>query len=208
MIHFQEGDHQSIWTEDLDKAEKLSRIVQSGVVGSKHQTNTETETIVLASWIDRFIAWLIDFIIVSIRLGILFVVISLPFWIAFPQLFESTNMNMPFRSLGGQWPSYIISSLVIMAYWTYFESTTGRSVGKKLLNLKTTDLVGKSIDVKTAVIESLGKAFLLPLDVIFGWILTNNKRQRIFNRANGTIVVKAKEIEENDTSKNVTYLKD
>ena len=32
MIHFQEGDHQSIWTEDLDKAEKLSRMVQSGVV--------------------------------------------------------------------------------------------------------------------------------------------------------------------------------
>ena len=41
-----------------------------------HLATTKTETIVLASWIDRFIAWLIDFIIVSIGLGILFAVIS------------------------------------------------------------------------------------------------------------------------------------
>ena len=190
----------------LDRREISPRIQTT--LPSSATTNTETETIVLASWIDRFIAWLIDFIIVSIGLGILFAAISLPFWIAFPQMFESTNIDMPFRGLGGQWPSYIISSLVFMAYWTYFESTTGQSIGKKLLHLKTTDLAGKSIDVKTALIESFGKAFLLPLDVILGWILTNNKRQRIFNRTSGTVVVKVKEGEENDTSKNVTYLKD
>src|SRR5215469_32764 len=93
-------------------------------------TNTVSETIVLASWIDRFIAWLIDFIIVSIGLGILFAAISIPFWIAFPQMFESTSMNMPFGSLGGHWPYYIISSLAFIAYWTYFESTTGQSIGR------------------------------------------------------------------------------
>src|SRR5215469_16738499 len=93
-------------------------------------TNTVSETIVLASWIDRFIAWLIDFIIVSIGLGILFAAISIPFWIAFPQMFESTSMNKPFGSLGGHWPYYIISSLAFIAYWTYFESTTGQSIGR------------------------------------------------------------------------------
>jgi hypothetical protein len=173
---------------------------------SSATTNTETETIVLARWIDRFIAWLVDFIIVSIGLGILFAAISLPFWIAFPHWFESTNMNMGFRSLGGPWPPYLISSLVFMAYWTYFEATTGQSIGKKLLHLKTTDLAGKSIDVKTAVIEGFGKAFLLPLDVILGWIFTNYKRQRIFNRASNTIVIKLKV--NNTVSNNVTYLKD
>ena len=35
-------------------------------------TTTKAQTIVLASWRDRFIAWLIDFIIVSIGLGIIF----------------------------------------------------------------------------------------------------------------------------------------
>ena len=178
---------------------------------SSAATTPETETIVLASWIDRFIAWLIDFIIVSIGLGILFAAISIPFWTAFPQMFEmfdSVNVNMLFRSGNGQWSPYITSSLVFMAYWTYFESTSGQSIGKKLLYLKTTNLTGKSIDVKTALIESFGKAFLLPIDVILGWIFTNNKRQRVFNRASGTIVIKVKEGEENDTSKGVTYLKD
>src|ERR1700693_3629421 len=111
---------------------------------------------------------------------------------------------MAYRSVGPF--NYIISSLVFMAYWTYFESTSGQSISKKLLHLKTTDLDAKSIDVKTAVIESFGKAFLLPLDVILGWIFTNDRRQRIFNRASNTIVIKLKE--NNTVSNNVTYLKD
>jgi hypothetical protein len=32
----------------------------------------------------------------------LFAAISLPFWIAFPQMFGSTNMNMPFSNLDGK----------------------------------------------------------------------------------------------------------
>jgi len=165
---------------------------------SSSSATTNTETIVLARWIDRFVAWLIDFIIVSIGLGILFAVLSFPYW------FDNTNMNMAYRSVGPF--NYIISSLVFMAYWTYFESTTGQSIGKKLLHLKTTTLDGKKIDAKTTAIESFGKAFLLPLDVILGWVFTNNKRQRIFNRASNTIVIKLKE--NNTVSNNVTYLKD
>ena len=45
-----------------------------------------------------------------------------------------------------------------------------------------TDLIGKSIG-KTALVQSFGKAFLLPFDFILGRIFTNNKRQKIFNRA-------------------------
>ena len=172
-------------------------------------TTTDTETIVLASWIDRFIAWLIDFIIISLGLGIIYAAISLPFWLTGPHSFESASMNMGFWNLGAPWTSYIISSVVFMGYWTYFESTTGQSIGKKLLHLKTTDLDGtRNIDVKAALIESFGKAFLLPIDVILGWIFTNNQRQRIFNRASGTIVVKIKEGAEKYTSRNITYLKD
>ena len=53
---------------------------------------------------------------------------------------------------------YIISSLGLLAYWIYFESTTGQSIGKRLLKIKTTDLDGRKIDTKSAVIESIGKA--------------------------------------------------
>jgi uncharacterized RDD family membrane protein YckC len=173
-------------------------------------TTTKTEKIVLASWVDRFIAWLIDFIIVSIGLGILFAVISLPFWIAFPHWFDgSTYMTMDSRNTVAPWLPYIISSIVFMAYWIYFESTSGQSLGKRVLHVRTTDLDGKSIDLKTAAIESIGKAFLLPIDVLLGWIFTNDNRQRIFNRVSDSIVVKLKDSEEGlDMSKNVTYLKD
>jgi uncharacterized RDD family membrane protein YckC len=95
-----------------------------------------------------------------------------------------------------------------MAYWTYFESTTGQSIGKRVMHLRTTDLTGNTVDLKTAAIESFGKAFLLPLDVLLGCIFTNDKRQRIFNRASNSIVAKLKESEDRDISKNVTYIKD
>jgi uncharacterized RDD family membrane protein YckC len=191
---------------------KISSKIQATLPPSSlsSATTTKTETIVLASWLDRFVAWLIDFIIVSIGLGIICAVIYLPFWIAFPHWFdESTNTNIPSSSLGAPWLPYLISSPVFTAYWTYFECTTGQSIGKKLLHLRTTDLEGKSIDAKTAAIESFGKAFLLPLDVLLGWIFTSHKRQRILNRASNTIVVKLEKSEEyHDTSKNVTYVKD
>jgi uncharacterized Rmd1/YagE family protein len=68
-------------------------------------------------------------------------------------------------------------------------------------------LGGGKIDKKIAVIESFGKAFLLPIDVVLGWIFTNNKRQRIFNRITNTIVIKLKpkEIAEVES---VKYTKD
>jgi hypothetical protein len=51
--------------------------------GSPPTSNTGEDNrpveIVLAGWVDRFVAWLIDFIIVSIRLGILFALLAIPF---------------------------------------------------------------------------------------------------------------------------------
>ncbi len=171
---------------------------------------TNTQRIVLASWIDRFVAWLIDVVIVSIGLGILFALISIPFWAAVSQSFDSGSsyMNMESRNLGAPWLPYVVSSIVFMAYWTYFECTSGQSIGKRVMHLRTTDLNGNTPDLRTAAIESFGKAFLLPFDVLFGWIFTNDKRQRIFNRVSDSIVVKVRKVEDYDASRNVSYMKD
>ena len=156
--------------------------------------------ITLASWGDRFLAWLVDFILVSIGLAILFALISIPFWFTY-----YGNMERVFRDTGPL--PYIISSLGFLAYWTYFESTTGQSIGKRLLKIKSTDLGGRKLDIKSAILESFGKAFLLPIDVVLGWIFTNNKRQRIFNRITNTIVVKLKPKEIAETE-SIKYTKD
>jgi len=97
---------------------------------------------------------------------------------------------------------YLPSSLAFFGYWTYFEHTSGRSIGKRFLNIKTT----KSVDTKNAALESFGKSFLLPIDVILGWLFTNNKRQRIFNKLSGTIVIKLRPREKQ--SENIRYRKD
>jgi hypothetical protein len=55
------------------------------------------------------------------------------------------------------------------------------------------------------MIGSFGKSFLLPIDIVLGWILTNEKRQRVFNKLGDTLVVKIKIPE--DIS-DVTYTKD
>jgi uncharacterized RDD family membrane protein YckC len=115
-------------------------------------------------------------------------------------------MEKVFRDTGPL--PYIIASLGFLAYWTYFESTTGQSIGKRLLRIKTTDLIGRKIDTKSAIIESFGKAFLLPIDVVLGWIFTNNNRQRIFSRITNTIVIKLKPKEIATTAESVRYTKD
>lgn len=155
----------------------------------------------LARWTERFIAWLIDFVIISIGLAILFVILSIPFWIyyATAEVDERFNGLQPFH--------YLISSLVFFLYWTYFESTTGQSIGKRVMNLKTTSLNGTVAERKKVALAAFGKAFLLPFDVILGWIFTNDKRQRIFNRVSNTRVIKIK-TESVSTDSNIRYVKD
>jgi uncharacterized RDD family membrane protein YckC len=154
----------------------------------------------LASWVDRFAAWLIDFIIVSIGLGILFALIAFPFWISnYGNDVSSEKRNIePFH--------YFLSSLTFLAYWTYFEYRSGQSIGKRLLNIKVTDMSGNAVEIKAVVLQSFGKSFLLPVDVILGWLFTNNKRQRIFNKLSNTIVIKLKPRDER--TENIRYKKD
>ena len=144
--------------------------------------------IALAGWGERFVAWLIDFIIVSVVLWAIFAAVAFPFWI---------NMSDRWFDSGGGPISWGATSLVFFAYWIYFEATNGQSLGKMALKIRTTDLAGNKVDWKGAAIESFGKAFLLPIDVVLGWLFTNDKRQRIFSRAGNTIVVKIKSGEQN-----------
>jgi uncharacterized RDD family membrane protein YckC len=157
--------------------------------------------IILARWTERFVAWLIDFVIVSIGLAVLFVLLSIPFWM----YYAPEDVDERFR--GPQSYHYLISSLVFFLYWTYFESRTGQSLGKKVMNLKTTNLDGTVAQGKKVALAAFGKAFLLPFDVILGWIFTNERRQRIFNRASNTIVIKIK-TESRSTDGNIRYVKD
>jgi uncharacterized RDD family membrane protein YckC len=152
------------------------------------------EKIILAKWTDRFFAWLIDFIIIS---SISTMIIFLSFGSIYYEFEED-----------GFWAEntqYIPTSIMFFAYWVFLEYKTGQTIGKKIMNLRVLDIKGGNPKLIGILLSSFGKSFLLPIDMILGWILTNEKRQRVFSKLGDTITVKIKEHTETSDLK---YVKD
>jgi uncharacterized RDD family membrane protein YckC len=137
-------------------------------------------TIHLASWGQRFWAWLIDIIIVVIVVN---VVTSLGGMLyQFPHLYNLPGNLFPF-DLG-------VNSVVLFLYWTILEGYSGKSIGKMALNLRLTGRSGEEAGYGLAAVSAFGKAFLLPIDCLIGWIAMPGTRLRLFNRLSNTIVIK------------------
>ena len=154
--------------------------------------NSESSKIILAKWKDRLFAWLVDFVIISL-------ISSSIFFLSFLYLdynFENfiTNDGM-----------YIPTSVMFFSYWIILEYKTGQTIGKKMFNLKITNSQGEKASLIGIVISSFGKSFILPIDMILGLIITNQKRQRIFNKLGDTLIIKIKESNVNSDFK---YIKD
>jgi len=148
--------------------------------------------LILARWSDRLLAWLIDFLIISIFSGI-----------AISVLVGKVNLSLQNEMFWTHSTNYIPTSLIFFLYWLILEYRTGQSIGKRILRLKITDMSGKAPDIKGVAISSFGKSFLLPIDVVLGWIFTNKNRQRLFNKMGNTLIVKMR-----DDSQNINYRKD
>jgi uncharacterized RDD family membrane protein YckC len=148
--------------------------------------------IILAKWKDRFLAWLVDFIIISM-------ISTLIFFISF--LYLDYNFEN-FISDDGM---YVPTSVMFLAYWIILEYKTGQTIGKKMFNLKIVNNLGERPSLIGVIISSFGKSFILPIDIILGWIITNEKRQRICNKLGNTLIIKIKDSEDNSDFK---YMKD
>lgn len=136
----------------------------------------------IASWNDRFFAWLLDVVLVSAILasfGVLTGVGSM--------FTERITYTAPVVSANG---------LSVFLYWTVMEGYQGQSAGKMVMDIAVTDERGDPIGYGTAAIESFGKAFLLPLDVLVGALAYEEKGLRLFNKLSSTIVVETDEAAE------------
>ena len=100
---------------------------------------------------------------------------------------------------------YIPTSVMFFSYWIILEYKTGQTIGKKMFNLKITNIQGKKPNLLEVIISSFGKSFILPIDMILGLIITNEKRQRIFNKLGDTLIIK---IKESDSDSDFKYIKD
>ncbi|OPX62493.1 MULTISPECIES: RDD family protein [unclassified Methanoregula] len=142
-------------------------------------TVSPEKTLYLGKWDTRFWAWLIDFILVILFLNIIRGLFD-PFW-KLPLLWDYRN-----------WEFFAIwfETIVFFAYWTVMEGFRGQSIGKMVMNLRVVSRDGSKINYTTAAIESFGKAFLLPLDCLIGWLGMPGTKLRVFNRISNTIVIK------------------
>ncbi len=139
----------------------------------------------LALWWERFVAWLIDVVIIG---AIAWMIRTLA--VGFGGIGTSFNLVqgwptwMPLFNLG-------LSEIFQFFYWMIMECTYGRSFGKMIMRLKVTRLDGSSLNMVQSAVQSVGKAFVLLIDVLLGWVLFSRKRQRIFNYLSGTVVVRS-----------------
>ena len=148
--------------------------------------------IILAKWKDRFFAWLVDFIIISM-------ISASIFFLSFLYL------NHNFEDFVTNDGMYIPTSVMFFVYWIILEYKTGQTIGKKMFNLKITNSFGEKPSLIGVIISSFGKSFILPIDIILGLIITNEKRQRMFNKLGNTLIIKIKESEDDSDFK---YIKD
>ncbi len=132
----------------------------------------------LAFWGERFVAWLIDVIIIGLIVGFL----NLFSWFAI-------------GSFAG-WPSWVpffnfnAGGVIYFLYWLFMDGAYGQSLGKMVMRLRIVRLNGGKMNMGQSALESVGKAFLLPIDAILGWILYPGSRQRLFNRLSDTVVIR------------------
>ena len=148
--------------------------------------------IILAKWKDRFLAWLVDFIIISMISTSIFFISFLYLDYNFENFIENDGMYVP-------------TSVMFLAYWIILEYKTGQTIGKKMFNLKIVNNLGERPSLIGVIISSFGKSFILPIDIILGWMITNEKRQRVFNKIGNTLIIKIKDSEDDSDFK---YIKD
>ena len=132
------------------------------------------DEITLASWDDRFWAWLIDVLLMSIL------------W---HRILTSQEMDA-FNPNGA-----LLLALLLFIYWTVLEGYRGQSLGKMLLNIVVAAPLGESIRYRDAAVEAFGRAFLLPFDCLIGMLYLRVSRQRLFNRLSDTVVINRIELD-------------
>lgn len=89
--------------------------------------------------------------------------------------------------------AFYLTMLLSFAYYVYFESTGGATIGKMIIGLKVVKTDGSPCDARAAAIRTIsrlidGLPFAYLLGVMMIWMLPEN--QRIGDRLAGTLVIR------------------
>jgi len=131
-------------------------------------------------WVRRFVALLIDSFIITLII-----------WITSALIYPLIAIMSTFYVLN-YW--FVLVVLIIIGYFTYFESKNGATVGKNILKIKVVADEGQ-MDYKKALIRNLSKILWIPLilDVLIG-LAAGNSKLRFLDKIAGTNVVRVIDI--------------
>ncbi|HEV8359050.1 MAG TPA: RDD family protein [Candidatus Thermoplasmatota archaeon] len=92
---------------------------------------------------------------------------------------------------GAPYAWFLLTFVLVLAYFTYFEGRDGRSLGKQVFGLRVLKADGAPITTREALIRNAVKVFppLLFLDTLFLIVFFNDEKQRVSDRLAQTIVV-------------------
>ena len=132
-----------------------------------------------ATWGERLFAYLIDLVVLSVLVS----------WMSWPGCEWIPHSMGSWIPRWAPYSDFGFRNVIYFLYWALLEGIYSQSVGKRLIGIKLTRLDGSPAGLGKAAIQSIGKAFLLPVDLVLGWMFPEAGRQRLFNRLSGTVVV-------------------
>lgn len=134
-------------------------------------------------WIRRLVAFIIDSIFISICTLILAGLISIPF------ILTALATGLPWYMFNPFSFPFFIGILSIL-YFSLLETYYGATFGKKIMNLKTSNLDGQNPPLNSALIRNISKIYwiLVLLDTVIGLAVPGDPHQKITDRIAGTTV--------------------
>ncbi|NIO22819.1 MAG: hypothetical protein GTN38_02210 [Candidatus Aenigmarchaeota archaeon] len=139
---------------------------------------------IVAIIIDTIILWIIA-VIIAIPLGLLS---------AFTGMMTDVTAMMNLFANAAIWGTFtVVNAIIWILYFSYFESTSGQTPGKRAMSIKVTKEDGS----KATFVDALVRTILRIIDGIFFYILgliiilVTEKKQRLGDILARTIVVKA-----------------
>jgi uncharacterized RDD family membrane protein YckC len=163
-------------------------------VGGPQQVNNEFDRLTKDSrtqvhWIRRTVAYIIDWIVVSVATAILSLIAYVIMGLSTAAF--GTNFFLPFGTQG--FGILGISALLFLLYFTVMEGTYQKTFGKSLVGLRVATLDNKPMNLEKAFIRNISKIYwlLLLLDLIGGFFMKVQPGQRYLDSIANTIVVSA-----------------
>ncbi len=145
----------------------------------------------LADLGSRIVAGLIDYIILGVIAAILFFLAFAPVMAVPAWMMDGWSATWGWGWFGGL---FGIQFILWLIYFTYFEGTSGQTIGKKFAHVRVVKEDGSSCDFGSALVRSILRIIDgLPSIYILGIILiaATDKKQRLGDMLAKTIVVKA-----------------